>query len=201
MNEEVDKTGCGTPPPALQTEGRPPNRIRPSNTYYHANGKGTGSAISFELHPAHDNTPGSLFVELAPQKSVGSRTGAQVSFPTFDWEKRIVFKLDKTDLSQFLQVFRGIQEDIFEGKGLFHRSRNANTIIRFGHQIEPRPGYMLNVSRRSSDGTDQQGYFFFTPSEAFELSVAIESAMLFIVFGVPAVIPRTMGASAVSRSA
>lgn len=165
-------------------------RGRPQSSYYHANGKGTGSAVRFELHPAHGSTPGSIFVELATQNSVPSSTGAQPSFPTFDWEGRICFKLDKTDLSQFLQVFRGVQESIADGKGLFHRSKTASTIIRFSHQIEPRPGYVLSVSRRSSDGVDRHGYFVFTPSEAFELSVAIESSMIFIAFGVPMVTPE-----------
>lgn len=164
-----------------------PWRGRPQSSYYHANGKGTGSAVRFELHPAHGSTPGSIFVELATQNSIGSPAGAQPSFPTFDWENRICFKLDKTDLSQFLQVFRGVQEGIADGKGLFHRSKAASTIIRFNHQIEPRPGYVLSVSRRSSDGVDRHGYFVFTPSEAFELSVAIESSMIFVAFGVPMV--------------
>ena len=31
---------------------------RPTLTMYHPNGKGTGSAIRLELHPAHDDIAG-----------------------------------------------------------------------------------------------------------------------------------------------
>ena len=43
-------------------------------TIYHPNGKGTGSAVKMELHPAHGVVAGSMFVTLAPQKTIGERT-------------------------------------------------------------------------------------------------------------------------------
>lgn len=160
------------------------------NCYYRANAKGTGSAVRFELHPAHDDVSGSLFVEMALQQTIGSRENGKVVFPTFDWKNRIIFKLDKTDLSQILQVFRGMRESVVDGKGLFHQSARGSTVIKFSHQIEPVPGYMLSVSKKLTGGDLQRGYYFFNPDEAFELSVAIESAMLYICFGIPVVIPR-----------
>lgn len=173
---------------AIMTPKSQLRRSRPLNTYYHASPKGTGTAIRFELHPAHDYTEGSLFMELAPQKSIGNPSMG--AFPTFDWENKVCVKLDKTDLSQILQVFRGMQESIQDGKGLFHRMPGSNTVIKFSHQIDPKPGYLLSVSKRMADGQERQGHFFFNPSEAFELSLAIESSMMFITFGIPVVVYR-----------
>jgi len=166
-------------------------RFRPSNTYYHANAKGTGSAIRFELHPAHDEVCGSIFMEIVRQKTVGSYADGSRIFPTFDWANKIVVRLDKTDLSQMLQVFRGIQESIQDGKGIFHQTPGSNTIIRFCHQIEPRPGYLLQVSRKTrTAGEPETAWFNFTPCEALELSCAIEGAMVYVCFGLPMVLPR-----------
>ena len=124
-------------------------RLRACDAYYHANAKGTGSAVKLELHPAHDSTPGSVFVTLAAQLTVGGpQNGAHV-FPTFDWKGALKLKLDRTDLSQILQVLRGVQESARDGRGLFHRSATGSALIRFEHQIEPRPGYLLSV--RSHD--------------------------------------------------
>lgn len=170
-------------------------RSRPVNSYYHASPKGNGTAIRFELHPAHDYTEGSLFMELAAQKSVGNPMAG--TYATFDWDNKICVKLDKTDLSQILQVFRGMQESILDGKGLFHRTPVSNTIIKFSHQIDPHPGYLLSVSKRTNSGGENSGYFFFSPSEAFELALAIESSMMFIAFGIPVIVYRDDPQSAV----
>ena len=127
-------------------------RYRATDAYIHPNMKGTGSACRLELHPAHDETSGSIFLTLAAQKTLGSGQGAGRVLPTFDWENRLVVKLDRSDLSQILQVLRGMQESVRDGKGLFHRSARACTVIKFTHQIEPHPGYVLAVSRKSEDG-------------------------------------------------
>ena len=101
-----------------------------------------------------------------------------------------VLKLDASDLSQILQVMRGIQESIADGKGLFHRSVNATTVIKFEHRIEPRPGYAFDVWKKPHDGEQQHYYFTFDPSEAFFLMLALEQSAGVIAFGIPQVIPR-----------
>ena len=103
---------------------------RPRLSYYHPNGRGTGGAIQFELHPAHGCTDGSIFATFARQKTVGTCEGSVRTFPRFDWANRICVKLDMSDLLQMLQVFRGMQESIADGKGLFHRSTHSNTIVK-----------------------------------------------------------------------
>ncbi|MGN0852581.1 MAG: hypothetical protein ACI4Q3_04305 [Kiritimatiellia bacterium] len=161
---------------------------RPANAYYHASPRGTGAAIRFELHPAHGDAGGCLFVELAAQKSVGDPAAGTHS--TFDWANRICVKLGKADLSQILQVFRGMQESIRDGKGLLHRMPGVRTVIKFSHRLDPNPGYLLTISTHAENGTDRRGCFFFSPSEAFELALAIESSMTFIVFGIPVDVSR-----------
>ena len=173
-----------------QNTSTSPQRFRASDCYYHANSKGTGSALKLELHPAHDDTPGSVFVRMAMQRTVASQQGGVQMFPTFDWKNSVVLKLDRSDLSQILQVLRGMQESIMDGKGLFHRSSAGNTVIKFTHQIEPRPGYQLSVWRKPPTGEAVNVYYVFNMDEAFALMMALERAMLYVCFGIPEVFPR-----------
>lgn len=177
------------------------------DAYYRANAKGTGSAVKIELHPAHDDVAGSIFVSMAMQRTIGTMQGGRPPiqgipggqvmqgpsslYPTYDWQHAIRVKLDRTDLSQILQVLRGMQESIADGKGLFHRSSVGNTIINFSHQIEPRPGYLLQVSRKpAGQEASTSAYYFFDVNEAFTLMLALERSMVYVCFGIPEVIPR-----------
>lgn len=168
--------------------------FRACDSYYHANAKGTGSALKLELHPAHDDTPGSVFVKMAMQRTVGSQQGPAQVFPTFDWKNSMVLKLDRSDLSQILQVLRGMQESVMDGKGLFHRSSAGSTVIKFSHQIEPRPGYQLSVWRKPVSGDAVNMFYVFSMDEAFALMIALERAMMYVCFGIPEVIRRAPAA-------
>lgn len=179
---------------AQQTESTV--RYRATDAYVHPNAKGTGSACRLELHPAHDDAAGSIFLTLAAQKTCASGQGPGRVLPTFDWENKIVVKLDRGDLSQILQVLRGMQESVREGRGLFHRSARACAIIKFSHQIDPHPGYVLSVSRKAEDGKLTQIWFLFDVDEAFTLMLTLEQAMLYICFGIPLVRPLAGARSA-----
>ena len=188
MNENEKEVSTG-----VVGSGR--GRYRPRLSYYHANAKGTGSAIQFELHPAHDSelgmVEGSIFVIMANQLTVGRRDGATPVFPSFDWKNRVVLRLTMADVSQLLMVFRGIQENLCDGKGIFHRSARFNTIIKFTHELDPRPGYALEVSRKPVQGGEVQRVFIaFSPTEALGLSLAIEQSLGLIAFGLPEVLVR-----------
>ena len=171
---------------------------RPRLSYYHPNGRGTGGAVQFELHPAHGSTDGSIFATFARQKTTGSREGSIQTFPRFDWSNRICVKLDMSDLLQMLQVFRGMQESIADGKGLFHRSAKSSTVVKLEHRIEPQPGYLLEVSRKPLEGDPCRAGVVLTVSEALGLSLAIEQSMDVIAFGIPMVIPRNQPGTRVS---
>lgn len=180
--------------------GKANQEFRPALRYYHANSKGTGSAMEFELHPAHGRTAGSVFASIARQKTVGSASGATRTFPTFDWKDKACVKLDMADICEMLQVFRGMQESIADGKGLFHKTASSTTSIKLSHVIEPRPGYLLEVWRRPVSGEAWGARIMFTASEALGLSLAFEQSMGSIAFGIPMVVPRGVASSSESAA-
>jgi len=175
---------------ASETTTAQPFVRRTRKVFYHPNGKGTGSALQLELHPAHEDTEGSVFLTMAPQRTIGMRTADDTVHPTFDWRNAVCLKLDLMDLAQILQVLRGVQESLADGKGLFHRSSNASAIIKFEHRIEPVPGYLLDVSKKPLTGDLMRVSFFFRPAEAFACALMIEQALVYVAFGIPTVIPR-----------
>lgn len=166
-------------------------QYRPKLTFFHANMKGTGCALSLELHPAHGETEGSVWACFANQLTVGDRRGPNPTYPRFDWEGRIVVRLCFSDLTQMLQVFRGECESVAEGKGLFHRSATANTRIVLAHFVSPVAGYSFEVFRTGLDGKDEShAHFVFSPAEALGVAAALESSFGVICFGVPLAIER-----------
>ncbi|MBQ1429312.1 MAG: hypothetical protein IIZ06_06555, partial [Kiritimatiellae bacterium] len=130
---------------------------RPTLAFYHANGKGTGSAMKLELYPARvgDLDSGAIYATIARQSSLGDRRSTPPIYPSFDWDNALKVKLDFTDLAKVLQVLRGETERIDEGKGLFHRYADKCQVIKFRHMIEPVCGYSMEVSETSTD-TDAQ---------------------------------------------
>ena len=170
---------------------RPETRYRPCLTFYHANAKGTGAAVQFELHPAHDDHDGSIMMRIANQASVGDTRSATPVYPRFDWKNAIPVKLDFSDLCKMLQVFRGETESIGEGKGLYHRTSRAQTKIQLCHRLEPVPGYSLEVYRVPNSGENEtRSYIMLRPEEALGLSEAIAGSMSVISFGIPVVLPH-----------
>ncbi|MBR4615902.1 MAG: hypothetical protein IKO55_09880 [Kiritimatiellae bacterium] len=171
-------------------------RYRPNLCFYHANAKGTGSAVKMNLHPAHDNTDGSIMLTIANQLTIGDRTAQKPTFATFDWDNAICVKLDFGDLSLVLQVLRGMQESINDGKGLYHRSHRGATVIRLTHRIEPSPGYILEVCRKPFDAGEAEGRacFTFSASEALGVCEALTGAMCFVCFGIPMLVPHDTSA-------
>jgi len=164
--------------------------FRAYDAYYHANAKGTGSAVKISLHPAHDDTAGSIFISMAMQRTTGSMQNGGQTFPTFDWAKGICVKLDRSDIAHVLQVLRGMQESIQDDKGLFHRSSAGNTVIKFSHQIDPRPSYVLSLWRKPPTGDSYSAFYVFDMNEAFALMLSLERALMYVCFGIPEVFPR-----------
>lgn len=146
---------------------------------YHPNAEGTGSALSAELVPATTNATGRIVLCLKPQKESLSTS--------FDDSKQIVVRLDVFDVAEFLKVFRGCEESIADGKGLFHRTIDANFVIKLEHRIEPRPGYLLELSTKENnpEGLTWRCQFFINPSEALALSEIFSSSLVYMAFGIP----------------
>ena len=171
-------------------------RYRPNLCLYHANAKGTGSALKMNLHPAHDNTDGSIMLTIANQMTVGNRAAPRPTFATFDWENAICVKLDFGDLTQLLQVMRGMCESVNDGKGLYHRSHRGATSVRFCHRIDPVPGYLLEVFRKPFDGEEAEcrASFVFSSAEALGVCEAVSGAMCIVAFGIPMLVPHDTAA-------
>lgn len=176
-------------------------RVRPCYTCCHPNGKGTGSSVRFELHPAHGFVEGSIFVTFASQKTVGANVNGERVMPTFDWDNRITVRLSINEVAQMLEVFRGYRESICDGNGLFHKTAKANTVITLEHRLEPAPGYLFAVSRRSPEGERHRIGVLLSMTEAIVLGEALSGSALYMAFGVPSVLAREANAgSAASAS-
>ena len=162
---------------------------RPRLSFYHANGKGTGSAVRFEVVPASGDRDGSVFLTLAQQKSVatGSAEQGNRQHATFDWTSRMTVKLNFSDLCQLLPVFKGQAATVAEGKGLYHDSRNTTTLINLTRQSEPYSGLALEVSRRSTAESEPavRTRIVFNAAESFGLGAVLEQVLGLLAFGVP----------------
>ena len=170
-------------------------QYRPRLTFYHPNGKGTGCAAQWELHPAHDSVDGSIMLTVANQMTIGDRRGPNPTFPRFDWENKICVKLDFNDLCKMLQVFRGECETIDEGKGLYHRTAKATTRIVLRHLVDPMPGYSLEIYRTpATGGEDVRAHLMLNPAEALGVCEAIAGSMYLVSFGIPMLVPHDTSA-------
>jgi len=163
--------------------------FRPRLSFYHANGKGTGSAAQFEVVPACGDRDGAVFLTLAQQKSVasGSAEHGNRQHATFDWQNRVTVKLNFSDLCQMVPVFKGQAATIGDGKGLYHDSRNTTTLINLTRQSEPYTGLALEVSRRGKAESEQalRLRIVFNAAEAFGLGAVLEQVLGLLAFGIP----------------
>jgi hypothetical protein len=164
--------------------------VRPRYTCCHPNAKGTGGTVRFELHPAHGQVEGSVFATFAAQKTVGSYENGRKIMPTFDWENRITVRLDINEVAEMLEVFRGYREKLVDGNGLFHRTAKASTVITLEHRLEPAPGYLFGVSRKTVEGSVRRMGVLLSMKEALVLSESLASGLLYMAFGVPKVLAR-----------
>ena len=176
----------------LNETGKGEFEIRPRYICCHANPKGTGVSVKFELHPAHEYVEGSIFVTFAPQKTLSSYGESGKIPPTFDWKNSITVRLTINEIAEMLEVFRGYREKMgSEGKGLFHTSECGNTVITLEHRLEPGPGYLFGVSRKAPDGELRRMHMLLSMKETIVLSEALSSSMLYMAFGIPKVLARS----------
>ena len=173
----------------------PPGTYRPRLAFYHATPKGTGCAATLELHPAHDDTDGSIMMTVANQMTIGNRQGPNPTFPRFDWENRICVKLDFNDLCAMLQVFRGECESINGDHGLYHRTAKATTTIRLRHLLDPVSGYSLELYKTPAGGGEEtRAHLLLSSAEALGLCESIAGAMYLVSFGIPMLVQHDTSA-------
>ncbi|MGI5868426.1 MAG: hypothetical protein ACOX9C_03135 [Kiritimatiellia bacterium] len=181
-NEQTTTSGNGQ-------NATPVRDYRPNLTLYHANSKGSGSAVRFEVVPATGSRDGAIYMTLAQQMSTasGSREQGNRQHARFDWQNRVTVKLNFSDLCQMIPVFKGASPNVGEGKGLYHDSRSHVTMIKLAFQKEPTPGYFLEVSRRAKAGPEPAAriWIVFNAAEAYGLGAVLEQALGYIAFGIP----------------
>ena len=183
MNDTTRTAAPGTAP------------FRPKLSFFHPNGKGTGGMVSFELHPAHGDEEGSVWVCFANQLTVGDRRAPNPTYPRFDWENTICVKLGFLDLCQFLQVLRGECETINGDRGTLHRSPSGLTRIQLRHLVEPVQGYSLELYKTPANGGEEtRAHMLLNPAEALGLCESIAGSLYLVSFGIPMLVPHDTAA-------
>ena len=158
----------------------------PSLTLYHANMKGTGSAVQFEVRSATADREGCWFMSMAAQKSIGQGANADGGRKnaTFAWTEKITAKLNFSDLSAMLMVFEGKEKSMGDGKGLYHDSADFSTIISLAESTGDIPGYTLELSKKQKhDGSLSRVRLLLRPAEALGLARLITGTLPRIAFG------------------
>lgn len=196
MNDTLKETTTQTttpnaaPAPVSASASAPSAKLRefPVNLrFYHANSKGSGSAMQLELRPAVADHDGAIFLLLAAQKSVANLVNGARQFATFDWKNRINVKLNFSDISAMLMVFEGKRENINEGKGLYHTLKEITNVIYVERKAEPYPGVEIGISKRikGQEGQEQRLRLLLNPVEAFGLGRVLMLTLPLIAFGIP----------------
>ena len=160
-----------------------PNSLR----LYHASANiQNGAAVDIELHPARRRTEGYMFLTLVPQKETPqARQGSVRKVASFDWTgRKICVKLGFSDVCGILAVLRGAADEVGDGRGLLHDSKDATTVIYFS-KGKDRPGtFALCLSRKQKSGGDPQRLrFALSPSEAIGLRLLLEQSLFPMTFG------------------
>ena len=168
-------------------------------SFYHANGKNTGTAIQFSVEPATPDRDGAAYFSIAKQKTVASNEGER-RFASFDWANKITVKLNFLEVAEILLVLGGHTAALAHAgkEGLFHTSPTATTTISLKRSEDPaRPGFLLGVGRTpKADPNARQFYTFaFWPAEAFGLRAALTAQMGLLAFGIPRVRPQAPASS------
>lgn len=154
--------------------------------FYHPTQSGGGAAARLEFHPVRPDRDGCFFLEMARQKTAaGSNEGGKQT-ATFDWESKITVKLGFMDICGMLLVLEGRCEQVGGGRGLFHDTPGANTVINLRHNTEP-SGYVLEVSRKPKRAGAEPLRTRVLLSEAEGLGVrcVFQRALFHMVFSVP----------------
>lgn len=150
---------------------------------FHPNAKGTGSALSVEVHPAKVDFGGKVLLSFIAQMPYEGET----VFPRFDYGNRITISLDPLEVEKLLEVFEGQTESIEDGKGFFIVSTASRTSFKCRHILYPATGYALTVKvERTTEGEvteTRSSTFTLTPSEGGMLYHGLRATMGLLLFG------------------
>lgn len=149
-------------------------------TIYHPNAKGTGSALS--LTPCIAGLgEGHIILGIAKQTSTGNEVEGKPTFPRFAWDEQIKVRLDPMDIMEIIRVFKGEQEAINDGKGLWCRRNKCALDVR--HLIDPVPCYQFTVKNVAENGATATRGISLSYTEGETICIALTYALGPIVFG------------------
>jgi hypothetical protein len=151
----------------------------PTLKFYHANARGTGSALSLSLRQATAEADGAIIAEIIPQADRGA-----APCPAFDNAAAIVARLRFVDVCEFVRVFRGEVESIADGKGIYIGRPGEAVRVRLAHVIEPVAAYRLELDYMWQMVDDaRHAAIFLTPAEALGICLCFESSLQELAFG------------------
>lgn len=155
----------------------------PKLTFYHANGRGTGSAIAFSIQPQTNEVDGRLVVTIANQVMQTAGDNNIPTFPRFDWENGATVEFNFTEVSEIICVLSGMQESIQDGQGLVIRT--AKHIARFNLSHHVDGCFLLQLTCREVDHEEEYPFKFkLTSVDGEGLRLALEHSMARLAFGI-----------------
>lgn len=160
-------------------------KYNPSYKIYKPNNKdfSKGSATSWEFNPLTKN----FFITIAKQSESKDDSGNSV----FQWrENSETIKLDIEELSEIQLVITDKKQHLgvsdgqtLKGKGLFHQTKDGNTIVKM-YQIEQSGEglhFGLEISSKKSNTQFWAGQRI-TPAEAGVIKIMIEKSISDMIF-------------------
>jgi len=166
MEQNTDSNG-----PALYSEPL---------TLYHPTSRSSGSALSLEprLNRRTGDRFNCFFLAMARQKEMEEKR----EFAAFDWDNKVTVKLDFTDICELLRVLEGhIPQAGRDGKGLFHQTAQANTIITLQRR-EQGEGFELGLSKKKNGEAPYQIRITLSEAEALGIRCIFQTGLFFITF-------------------
>lgn len=152
--------------------------------FYHANSKGTGAAVQFELRLNREGEDryDCFFLEMAHQKTTAD--DPQRGPATFDWDGKVIVKLDFMDICELIAVLEGRRPQAGHGQnGIYHGSMGSSTLIFFKKNLEGE-GFYLGISKRSKENTQLfRGHVVLNEIEAIGLDCVFRTALFLMAFG------------------
>ena len=142
--------------------------------FKHPNARHNGTAVSFSLTRALNGLSGYIELYLSQQK--------YSSPDEFNWDEACRVKLSPMEVAGILEVLRGYREDL-SGKGYYHAKETRKVLLQFSHQIEPTPGYRMDVTESVFDGEPRWLALTFSMREAILLQEVFSAALIQMTFG------------------
>lgn len=136
---------------------------------------GDGAVSSWQLS-RKKNQYGEYFVaflEVASQLPNKDENGND----RFDWDNKIIVKLEIVDIAEILSVLRGLKDQVGSKGSLFHESNNGNKMISFNYNTN-NSSYYLRVSHKKPNGDLQAVQHSISPAEGIILGELLKRAVV-----------------------